>query len=134
MNFDNIRLVKNGKHVKIYNKSLEKIYFSLDLETIFGNENNDNVNYINWTIENELEELLSNVEESFCQYMRETFNINSEWTWKTSIRIHDGITLIRTTNTTNIKVIKNKKYTISINLDSVWTNKKTKTFGLIWTC
>lgn len=133
MNFDKIRFIKSGKHISIFNDKMEKIHFIEDLCTIYGNERNDNVNYVNWTIDDSLKSTLENVENEFCTFMKSEFEINDSWTWKYSVRTLSYQNVIRTTNSKNKNVNKNEMYTVKVILDSVWLNKQTKTFGILWT-
>lgn len=134
MNFSKIKLIKSGKHISVFNDKMEKIHFKEHLLTHFGNERNDNVDYINWEINDKLSDILQKIEIDFCNYMKVEFNIGSGWQWKTSVRPQLTFVFLRTTNSSKMIVNKNAQYDVKIVLDSIWVNKQTKTFGILWTC
>jgi len=134
MNFDNIIFVKFGKHINVYNKKMEKIYFLEQLSTVFGNEHSNSVNYINWTLSEDLLETLVDIETGMHAHMKETYEIKDDWTWCPSVRHLQDLHCLRTTNSSDTQVVKNKEYTIKITLDRIWLHKPTKTYGIMWLC
>ena len=134
MNFDNLRFVKMGKNINIFNKDMEKIFFIKELSTPFGNESNNSVNYINWSLDKELLELLMEIDRGLNLYMKQTFEISDEWKWCSAIRPLDNSNILRTTNTSGLEVNKRETYIVKITLNCIWLNKTSKSFGILWLC
>lgn len=133
MNFDKIKFIKMGKHIKVFNLEMEKINFTHELSSPFGNEKNANLIYVNWTID-DLLEMLETIELEFYNHLKIVFEINSDWSWTSSVRKNSYGNLLRSTNKSLNVYEKNKLYNVTISIDSIWLHKQTKTFGILWIC
>jgi len=137
MDFSKIEINKfDNKHMKIYttsNQTYEKIKFDLEnIKTPFGIEDYSNMKYINWEINNDLTELLEVVDDSFKNRMIEINSKYTSWSWISAIKKSSNYdTLLRTKLVDDLKVEKTYN-NITIMIDSIWLEKKSKTFGILW--
>lgn len=141
MNFDKIDIIKHNKRsLKIWtreNQKMDKINFDIDEMTCpFGIENFADTTYINWEIDEDLQNILEITDKSFKnELIRRNSDYNS-WIWTSAIRTKDKHkTLLRTKyegESSKLKDYKNYTFDINIVIDSIWLNTKSKTFGILW--
>lgn len=134
MDTNNIMLVKIGKHINIHTKDMKKIVLNYDLITPFGIEESNNLYYCNWIINgNTLNELFQ-VETVMEKYMREKYDIDLSWKWKSSIRRNNRFkNLLRTTVKSEYDYESDGYYNLDIIPNCIWIHRTTKTFGIQFT-
>jgi|SaaInlStandDraft_7_1057024.scaffolds.fasta_scaffold54677_2 hypothetical protein len=135
MNFDKIDIIQKIKGFKIYSHesgTMEKIKFCLeDIVSPFALETFNKVTYINWEIPDDVVNVILCVEDSLQNEIISRYPTYQTWKWLTTIRGKDNYTkLLRTKS--SLLIEKNIKTNITIILDKLWTDDKTKTFGLSW--
>jgi hypothetical protein len=135
MNFDKIDIIVRNKGFKIYSHesgNMEKIKFCLEsIITPFGPEISNKVTYINWEIDEDIVNIILCVEDSLKLEIINRYPIYGTWKWLTTIRGKDNYKkLLRTKSA--LKIESNLNTNVTIVLDILWIDTKTKTFGISW--
>jgi hypothetical protein len=150
MNLDQIDIIKiSDKIYKLYQLvNNQRQHIILDFQLInspFGLEKFQNVYYINWELDYDSRNILKKIDNEINGLILLSNDKYKSWSWITNIKEKKNfLPLFKTrvlqsknkflveSNISLFDINYKNKMNITIILDSIWFNEKTKTYGLLW--
>jgi hypothetical protein len=144
MDLSIVKITKNA--YRIANKKGKSLCIELEnLNSMFGVEEFSNYHYVNWTLDEDTASMFKNLERDIKNTLLDEDSSFRTWTWTSNIRIKpkfDPLLKTRFKQTKNKFIINytgsifeidyTECHNIELQIDTLWTNEKTKTFGVLF--